>query len=367
MIHHDARDYNTAVSEAAVAFKKKLEEMIHGSVTRVENVIQQVQNDVPDDALVLAPKLHFDLAGESDLVVDFAGRENTLHRHALNQVADRAGIVHMRSLVNDLASRRKAWATELIAHNLNEIYSRQEKEHYLLRAVNGQLRGFLSNSYRRLDSRPILDAFIGQVRKFGARPVDGFALETKLRVRAILPFVFEPFPGEIMAFGAELGDSEYGDGALSLKSFLLRMWCTNLATTEDVLTKVHLGKRMTDLRLSEATFALDTQTMQSAVNDLTSHVLSADAVNSNLDVIRRANDEKVEPKQIDAWIKKNLTKEEGDRAKEEFASADVELLPPGQTNWRWSNALSWLANETDNESRKLDLQEMAGSVLKKAA
>jgi hypothetical protein len=71
--------------------------------------------------------------------------------------------------------------------------------------------------------------------------------------------------------------------------------------------------------------------------------------------------------QIDGWIKKNLGKDEGKLAATKFASADVEMLPPGQTKWRWSNALSWLANETQDERRKLELQDFAGSVLKTAA
>ena len=53
MYHHDSRDYNVAVSEAANKFQVKVEEMIHASVPRVSRVIEQVQSDVPEDAIVL--------------------------------------------------------------------------------------------------------------------------------------------------------------------------------------------------------------------------------------------------------------------------------------------------------------------------
>lgn len=52
MTHHDSRPYEVAVSEAAKSFQEKLEGMIHGSVERVTRVIEQVQNDVPQDAIV---------------------------------------------------------------------------------------------------------------------------------------------------------------------------------------------------------------------------------------------------------------------------------------------------------------------------
>ena len=371
MIHHDARPYAVAVSEAAESFKKKLEEQIHGSVERVERVIEQVQNDVPEDAVVKSATLRFGVAAERDLVVAVNGAERTIHKHALAQLADRAQVKQLRSVVNDLTAvggnAGSAWRRELVAHMLNEIYRHEEGKRFLLRTVRGELRGFLSDQYRRLDSRPLLDAFVSVMQKFGARPVDGFALETKMRVRAILPMVFEPFPGEIMAFGAELGDSDFGDGALSLRGFVQRMWCTNLATTEDVLTKVHLGKRLDDIRLSQGTYELDTKAMASAVNDLASHVLGAPAINGYIDMVKTANEQKIEPSQITTWVKKNLQKDEGKKAIDKFNSPDIELLPAGQTSWRWSNALSWLANETSDERRKLELQDMAGSVLQKTA
>ena len=69
--------------------------------------------------------------------------------------------------------------------------------------------------------------------------------------------------------------------------------------------------------------------------------------------------------EINAWIKKNqLNKEDAQLAIAKFNSPDVELLPAGQTAWRWSNALSWLANETEDERKRLDLQDLAGSLLK---
>lgn len=377
MIHHGSKPYDVAVSEAAQSFQTKIEEMIHVSVPRVERVIEQVQNDVPTDALVPGKKLRFAVAPETKELVmaqEVAGDKLgailpdrpilTIHDHALQQIAARPSIRNLSTVVNELYGKGE-WGKELIAHNLNEIYSHMNGQRYLLRSVRGEVRGFLSDAYRRLDSRPLLEAFIGAVRKFGARPVDGFALQTKMNVRAILPMVFEPFKGEIMAFGAQLSDSDFGDGKLGVSGFVLRMWCTNLATTEDVLSQIHLGRRLSDnVAFSEHTLRLDTETMASAVNDVAAHVLGPSAVNQYIDLVKRANDEKVEPDKIHAWAKKNLTKSESDAAVNRFNSADVEMLPPGQTRWRWSNALSWLANETEDEHRKLELQEFAGGILK---
>ncbi len=365
MVHHDNRDYTVAVSEASKHFQTKIEEMIHSSVPRVQQVIEQVQNDVPEDMIVLGKTLRFNPSAASLQVV--AGDQPlNVHEHAFQQICERPKIKNLSTVMRELRVRGD-WGRKLVAENLNEIYSHMNGDRYLLRNVRGELRGFLSDQFRRLDSRPLLEAFVGAISRFGARPVDGFALQTKMNVRAILPMVFEPFPGEIMAFGAQLSDSDFGDGKLTVSGFVLRMYCTNLATTEDVLSQIHLGRKLSDsVVFSKQTLELDTAAMASGINDVAGHVLGAPAVNTYLGLIKKANEDKIEPSQIQAWVKKNLNKSESADAIEKFNSPDVELLPPGQTKWRWSNALSWLANETEDEHRKLELQEFAGDILKAA-
>jgi hypothetical protein len=372
MVHHDSRDYNVAVGEAAVAMRKRLEDLFHAAGPRVGKVIEQVEKDVPQDAIVQGKTLAFHAHPTNGLQVG-TGTPNaikaidekilTIHPHALEQISYKAKIDHLAPVVRDLKAKGE-WGQQLAAHALNEVYGHMNGDHFLLRSVRGELRGFLSDQYRRLDSRPLLESFVNAMEKYGARPTDGFALMTKIRIRAMLPMVFEPYPGEIVAFGAELADSDYGDGKLMLSGIMLRMWCTNLAVTEDVISQVHLGKRLSEnLRLSQKTYELDTQTMSSAINDLASGVLGPDAVNRAQFAIRKANEEKIEPSAIKAFIKKNLNKSEGEAVSEKFSSADVEMLPSGQTKWRFSNALSWLANSTQEDRRKAELQDLAGAVL----
>jgi hypothetical protein len=63
------------------------------------------------------------------------------------------------------------------------------------------------------------------------------------------------------------------------------------------------------------------------------------------------------------FLEANLLKEEAEEVTESFASAEIELLPAGQTAWRMSNAISLLANKTADEGRKLELMKVAGLVI----
>jgi len=368
MVHHSGKDYEVAVGEAAANFQRKLEEMIHSSVPRVERVIEQVQRDIPEDRLVKGVALEFtNSSGKLALWQKGAEGEplaDNIHPHAFNQIISRSGVPNFLPYARELA-KGALWQRELLADNLNQVYEHNEGR-FLSRVVRGEMRGFLSDSYKRMNTAPMLDTFMGLMKQYGARPVDGFALQTKERVRAILPMIFEPYPGEYLAFGAQFGNSNYGDGAFEYSQISMRAWCTNFAISEDILHKIHLGAKLPDnLVFSQRTIDLNTQAVQSALKDVAHLALGAPAINGYLAMVRKANEEKVEPAQINTWVKKNLNKDEGDRVKEVFSSADVEKLPPGQTSWRFSNAVSWLANEVEDEHRKLELQELAGTLLPK--
>jgi hypothetical protein len=237
---------------------------------------------VPQDMIAVGNKLAFEAKENALALIPSQSEALILHPHALRQVAEKAKVRNFASFVTELKGRGQ-WGAELIAENLNRIYSHMNGDRYLVRQVRGEVRGFLSDQYRRLDGHEMLDAFVGAMQQYGARPIDGFALQTKISVRCFLPMIFEPFPGEIVAVGAELTDSDYGDGFLTLNGILERMWCTNLATTTDVLKQVHLGKRLPqNIRLSDETYRLDTKAMASLINDLASNVLGPDAVNQYL-------------------------------------------------------------------------------------
>lgn len=374
MMHHDSRSFETAVAESVTKFQEKLENMVSAAKPRIMNVIEQVENDIPEDYLVQGKKLRFNPT-TSGISIELPESDTALapldiHDHAFGQIVARVGdkfkfrnaIGFLNSVRNNMPNGEGDAAA---AEFLNRAYSKLNGDRFLVRSVKGQLRGFLSDSYRRLDSRPLLEAFMGSIKQYGARPLDGFALQTKVNIRAIIPQVYQPFPGEIMAFGAQLSDSDFGDGALSVSGFVLRMICTNLATTEDVLKQIRLGRRMSNsVHFSQHTVDLDTKAFASAINDVAGHVLGEGARENYLAMVKKANEEKIEPSQIAKWAKEHLGKDETKLAEDKFNSPDIEMLPAGQTKWRWSNALSWLANETEDEHRKLELQEFAGNILK---
>ena len=216
--------------ESKTAAYHKLETLIAKGRETAGTVIDHVMNNQPTDRLARASALHFQAdPGTTAIAVVYpdgaaiAERLNQrLHRNALVQMAHTSDLP--LKFIDGLQDTAAPWGRELLAHNLNTVFAnRNPKARYLLRSLGGELRGFLSDRYRRLDSRPIIEAFATAVQHKGALPYDGYVTDTKVAIQAIMPEVYEPVPGEMVAYGLSLENSDFGNGALSIRAYLLRI------------------------------------------------------------------------------------------------------------------------------------------------
>jgi hypothetical protein len=349
----------------------KLNALVEKGRAKASQVIEHVMTNQPQDRIVKGSALTFQptTTGVGVTLPEFHGNtvDLRIHRHALNQMA--LAVDMPMKFLDSLADEKSAWGKELLAHNLNTIYhERHSKKRNLARAVNGEVRGFLSDQYRRLDSRPIIEAFASVVQDKGALPYEGIVTDTKIAIQALMPQVYEPVPGELVAYGLSLENSDFGNGALSLRAYLLRIYCENLAITEETMRQIHLGKRLDDNMLySQRTYELDSKTTVSALRDVINVQLDHDSLTNRMNAVRTASDKEVSVVEARERLKKVLNKTEAEAALNAYESKDVYNLPEGNSVWRLSNAISWIAGREENAERKLDLMRIAGEVLPKAA
>lgn len=331
------------------------------------HVFEQVSKNAPRDSIAKGRALRF-LDGDSLRVALRTDREPgdvdgmQIHKHALGQLAARAGVPG--SYLAELANA-DGWRRTLAAEILSRHYNNGEAStRFLVRAVNGQVRGVLSDRYRRLDSRPLIDAFATECQKIGAVPVDGTASDTRFALKAIVPTVFEPVKGEAIAFGLEWANSDFGNGMHAVRAFILRLWCLNGATMENALAQVHLGRTLgDDIDLSQRTYELDTKTSISALRDIVAGTLAPKRIEALCAGIANANAQGIEWKNASSKLARRLLKGELEEARKAFESDDVVNLPAGKTMWRASNAISWLAGKSEDPDRKLELERLAGEIV----
>ena len=336
----------------------KLNRLIEDGRQNAGQVIEHVMTHQPQDYIVKANALQF--SGNGGLSVALNNAEFGVHRFALGQIAEAASLPV--KFFDSLTTSE--WGRALIAHNLSEIFQHRDAKRHLVRTLNNDVRGFLSDSYRRLDSRPIIEAFVTGVQQLGAMPYKGIVTDTKVAIQAILPDVFDVIPGEVIAFVLSLENSDFGNGALSLRVGALRIWCDNLAVFEENMRQIHLGRRLDEnIVFSQKTYLLDTKTTVSALEDIIGVQLNREGLRRRMELLAVNATKAVDPQSAMRMLKDALGVGQAQLVIDAYKSADIEMLPAGNDAWRLSNAISWIAGkETDGEKR-LDLMKLAGKVL----
>lgn len=358
-----AKDRNLAIS--------KLNEAIARGKERAPGVIRNVFENVPKDAIVKANALQFGARETGALTIGVQGFY-PVHTHALGQICEKANVPEKyigELLAPTVVGRGRAavpapeWRRNLATQILSTHYSNSNARH-LVRIASGEVRGFLSDQFRRLDSRPLLDAFFTKTTELGAIPYDGSAGSVRVSLKMIVPDIVEPVPGEFGCIGLEFSNSDFGAGTMSVRVFFLRLWCLNGATAEDVMRQVHLGKRLTDdIEYSRRTLRLDTDATVSALSDTIGAALLLEKRAELFGRIKDANETEISWEQLKAKLAKQLTKEELKRTEDAFTGPDTINLPPVQSMWRASNALSWIAQTVETDDRRHELERLAGSFI----
>jgi len=342
----------------------RLSEYVDSARARSAGALNRIMNEVPVDRIMATGAMEFVSTG-GGVALELGHGIQYLHPNALEQIAQRIEVPS--SYLKTLDQNGKAgqdWATELLARTMREHFAHQDNARVLVRSIGQNVRAVLSDKYRRIDCRPGLDALAQAAESRGAIVGDAIATDTRVSVKWITPRVLEPTPGEFMVFGFEWSNSDYGRGAETLRTFILRLLCWNGATMQQALREVHLGRRLSDdVEYTDRTYRLDQKASVSALTDTATALLSDRSIDKVMGAIASAASEGIDAKAKLVDLRKKVGKGLADQVGEAFNRPDVEMLPAGNTAWRWSNALSWVAGQAENTEDRLDLERLAGAVL----
>ena len=355
----------------------KVQRMIDGKAVGVRATMERLVNEGKIAQDYIAPigvnlKINdhspvITFSANGSLRMDMPDGQFTLHDNAIRQLADRMGIP--QRYLRGLASG-EPWAKQLAATLLNEHSGWTQRSRVLVRTVGKQVRGVLSDSYRRLNSVEILTAFVQEAADQGAVISDAYMNDTKIWAETILPTpltVPTAKNGDVVIFaGARFSTSDYGDGAVDMRAFLLNGACLNGMVRESVMKQVHLGSKLPDnLQLSQQTYELDTKTTVSAVRDLTKGLFSKDNLMKKAIEIQGASEIDVD---FEHELKRltrdgGLLKQEGKEVEKILMRNDPEDgVQGGATLWKLTQAITAHARELSPE-RSRELHELSGQLL----
>jgi hypothetical protein len=194
--------------------------------------------------------------------------------------------------------------------------------------------------------------------------------DTKVWAETILPApitIPTKKNGDVILFaGARFSTSDFGDGAVDMRAFLLNGICLNGMVRESIMKQVHLGSKLPDnIQLSRETYEYDTKTTVSAVRDLTRGLFSKDNLMQKAIEIQGASEIDVD---LDVELK-NLVKK-GSLLKSDEESIEKILMnnnpedgvQGGATLWKLTQAITAHARELE-PARSRELHEISGALL----
>ena len=356
----------------------KVQKMIDGKAVGVQATMERLINEgkIAQDYIAPigvnlkvndhSPVITFDGGGDR-LAMNMPDGVFSLHDNAIGQLAERMGVP--KRYLKDLAGG-ELWARQLAATVLNEHSGWTQRSRVLVRTVGTQVRGVLSDSYRRLNSVEILTAFVQEAAGQGVVISDAYMNDTKVWAETILPqplVVPTAKNGDVVIFaGARFSTSDYGDGAVDMRAFLLNGACLNGMVRESVMKQVHLGSKLPDnLAISQRTYELDTATTVSAVRDLTKGLFSRETLERKAYEIQGGSEIEVDAeREIKKLTKEGgLMKQEGQEVERLLMKNDPEDGVQGaMTLWKLTQAITAHARELSPE-RSRELHEISGALM----
>lgn len=259
----------------------------------------------------------------------------------------------------------------LMAINSALAAKRPKHDSRLLRTVNGQVRGFLSDRYRILDCYELFEtvAPILVENQFEVKSAE--LTEQKMYIKAVTPKIEgEIKPGHTVQYGIMISSSDVGSGSVRIEPLMYELVCSNGMIMEQSIKKMHVGKSqcedaITEL-LTDETKAKADEAFWMSVRDTVKGTMQWDVFERNLDSLRRAADMEITsdvPKIVELSMKEvNIA---GDGKQKDILNylangADGR----GLNKWSLANAFTWAAQSDDvNFEESVELEKAGAKII----
>ena len=269
---------------------------------------------------------------------------------------------------------------DLLIPQINGLFNREPSDR-MVRTLDGNVRAFLSNSYKRIDNDTVLRHSLPAIIKGDIEtvPLSTNVTDKKMYLKILIPD--ERFAQEIgkcrdgspdivhPAF--TLSNSEIGQGSVKLAAFFYRTFCHNGCTfgNEDMFSfsRTHLGSKLgvgnSFNILSDATKQKEDELIMSQVTDVIRSIASPEFSQQMGDNLRATkNSEKViNPiKSVELLCKEvGVTQDESESVIESF------IADQDYSKWGMANAVTQLANraESCDYDRASEIEKIGGKIL----
>lgn len=279
-----------------------------------------------------------------------------------HQIAARVGIPEK------YAAKMREEAPDLYATNVNRWF-KQNVERRMVRTLNGKVRAFLSDRYQRIENEKVLATILPIFQQHPELQFQSLALTgSRMYLKATLPTIRgEVKVGDIVEAGIEVRNGEIGNSMFEAWPFANRLVCKNgMRFPVGGFKKLHVGGRADTTEdvyemLTDETLAADDNAFLLKARDVVMATLSETTFQKLLGKMKEAAGEKIDgdPRKAVEAVTELLSLNET-----ESGSVLRNLIEGGDlSRWGVANAVTALANDTDDFDRGDELQGFGGRIV----
>jgi len=258
----------------------------------------------------------------------------------------------------------------LLTTNVNKWLHRAD-ETRLIRTLDNHARAFLSNRYRCIDNFDVAQTVLPILLEDPQLKIISCEVtENRLYFKAVTEkLTFEVDVGDVVQAGIVISNSEVGLGSVAVEPLLYRLVCKNGAIISDrAMRKYHVGRHhqnldeLTELFRDETRKAND-QAFLMKLQDITRAAFDQVQFDQVKNIAIDAHTRKIEagPNQVLDRVTETfgLKKDETEGVLQALISGSGR----DQTQWGLANAVTSVANTTEDYERATELEKIGGRIL----
>lgn len=310
--------------------------------------------------------------GKNQVTIGF--KNGTDHDYSLNNWSG-GQVAAFADIPREYFRRLSDETPHLLAENINhglEMQRQTQAKPRLLRTIDGHVRGFLSNSYRMLDSHDLMSAVMPMLVDHNFEVVSCELTERRLYLKTATPKIQgEVKKGDVVSYGVMISTSDVGGGSLRVEPFYLRLWCLNGAVSSNGFNQRHLGSRNQEREVQELltdnTKMLNDQAFFATVRDYMAHTMKPEVFQLELAKMQDAANRPI--KNLDLETVVELTMKKVGVIGEGVKKGILEALADGNQNagltqWGLMNSFTAAAKMPSIDyDTATDLERAGGAIL----
>lgn len=320
------------------------------------------QNETKKDYLLDTRNLIMDVEGDAIAI----GDKDTV---GVNEVAHSQIASHL-NIPQRYYDRMRASNPALLAENVNAWFS-NEPEVRMVRTLDGTMRAFLSERYRRIDNFDLAESVLPILGDYEVSFESTEVTEKRMYIKVVNKrLTKEVKPGDYVQSGLVITNSEVGLGTVTIQPLLYRLVCTNGMIVNDMSRNAtrrrHIGKGNVageDYTLyASDTLLADDRALMLKIRDTIKATMDEVHFDNLIGLMKESAEAKIEAPDIPKMVE--LAGSTFGMTKAESEGVLHHLITGGDlTLYGLSNAVTRFAQDVESYDRSTELEKVGYDIM----